>query len=171
MRQRRERASHIPRIAHFSDDFDGFARFVQAEFLGEIVQFRDAYLGRLTLARGQMEKAASTLPPAIRPVGNNLLAGHLYVSARRGFKSRNEETAAEQARDMAGRAYRRAISEGEGKTGSARLVAQAYRGLGMLHADDGRHCEAKAALTKYLELATAAADASAIRRRVLELPC
>jgi Zn-dependent protease with chaperone function len=150
----------------------------QSEFDRRLVRVRvqnatyDAYLGRITLARGQMEKAANTLPPSIRPVGSNLLAGHLYVSAANGLTSHDNLTLASQARELAERAYRRAIGDGEGQAEGAALVAQAYKGLGLLYAGGARRpCEAKTALTRYLELARTATDASDIRQKIVEQPC
>src|SRR5262249_16626630 len=110
----------------------------QLEFDRRLVRVRvlnatyDAYLGRITLARGQMEKAPGALPPTVRPAGNSLLGGHLYASAANGLASRDNTTLANQARDLAERAYHRAIGEAGDNTQSAPLAAQAYKGLGLL---------------------------------------
>jgi hypothetical protein len=80
-------------------------------------------------------------------------------------------TAANQAESM----YENVISEAPRVAGGASWLPPAYRSLGYLyyaHRDTrGRHCEAKTAFEKYLELAPSAPDRAMIADRLRELSC
>jgi predicted Zn-dependent protease len=137
----------------------------------------DAYLGRFRLAWGQMEKAAGTLPPSLRPVGRALLEGHVARAGTAGNRARpdGDRFMADWLERDAEKSYRSAISAGGTNLGATPLVAQAYKALGFLYAewsDPGpRRCEAGVAWRKYLELQRSTSDRLEIQRRIEALRC
>jgi len=134
----------------------------------------DAHRGRLTLARQQIGKVLDLAPPAMRPVAGANLQGLILGAAAYGASQRDENSQARELFDEAEREYQKAISMGSTTPGATGELARAYRLLGLLHSGPtrtSRHCDAKRAFERYLEMRPNAPDAGNIRGRLSELQC
>ena len=136
----------------------------------------DAYLGRTALARSQIDRTVRAIPE--RPekaLVSRLLYAHVVAAASNGLASRGQTSAATDASNQAVSMYENVISEASRVPSASNWVPVAYRSLGFLYYTQrdsrGRHCEAKAALEKYLELAPSAADRTQVADRLRELSC
>lgn len=94
----------------------------------------DAYLGRISLARAQMDRTVRAFPegPGKRLI-EPLLDGNLYAAGSIGAKSRRDSQTAQSYFARAQTSYRRVISEGSSNPAMTPAVAQAYKFLGFLY--------------------------------------
>src|SRR5262249_25505103 len=134
----------------------------------------DAYLGRMSLARTQIDRTLRTLPESrAKGLVGTLLEGNLYAAASRGAKSRHDSQAARDYVERAQASYRRVIAQDGSDPALTQVVAVTYKSLGLLyqaHLDFGMSAtEAREALEKYLELAPNAPDRAAMIEKIREL--
>jgi hypothetical protein len=136
----------------------------------------DAYLGRTTLARSQVDRTLRAMPD--RPdksVLTQILYANLAASSANGLANRGQADAATSLDARAVSMYECAIAKASATQGGANWLPYAYKSLGLYYHSQrdtrGRHCEAKAALEKYLELAPGASDRQMIADRLSELSC
>jgi len=134
----------------------------------------DAYLGRMSIARAQMDRSLQSLPegPA-KGLIRVLLEGNVYASGSVGAKSRRDTQSARDYLARAQTSYRRVITQGSSDSTMTQMVAVAYKSLGLLyqaHLDFGTSAaDARDALEKYLELAPNASDRATITEKLREL--
>jgi predicted Zn-dependent protease len=136
----------------------------------------DAYLGRTALARSQIDRTVRAIPE--RPdkaLLSRLLYAHVVASTSDGLASRGQTDTSTNAANQAISMYESVISEAPSVPGASNWLPVAYRSLGLFYYAQrdlrGRHCEAKAALEKYLELAPSATDRAMVTDRLRELSC
>ncbi len=111
----------------------------------------------------------------MKAVWARLLYANLEASTSNGLASRRQTTAAnERFRDAVSR-YQTVIADASSVPGASTVLPFAYRSMGLFYYSQrdtrGHHCEAKAALEKYLELAPAASDRPMIADRLRDLSC
>jgi predicted Zn-dependent protease len=131
----------------------------------------DAYLGRLSVARVQIEKAGAAAPVTVRPAVTAMLEGITLGSAARGARARpRDEHLADTVKQRAVASFDRAVSLAP--RGSL-LEADADRFKGMFLFDwekgENERCASKPPLVRYLELRPEAPDRDAIRTRIAAL--
>jgi predicted Zn-dependent protease len=136
----------------------------------------DAYLGRVTLARSEVDRTLRAWPDdARRPLFAKMLYGMVAGASSSGAQTRGQTALAAAHFDEATTLFRAVIADAPAVAGAGSIQAQAYRQLGLLHYAQrdtrGRPCEARAALEQYLELAPAAPDRVAVSERIRELTC
>jgi hypothetical protein len=135
----------------------------------------DAFFGRTTLARWQVDKVLDALPATVRPLATTLFEGHIQGAQFYGAKARKEQQRMSEPFGAAQRAYRKVIAEGGASASARPLVAAAYKGMGHLYLGAGEssslQCEGQRALQKYLELQPTANDSAAVRERLSKVKC
>jgi hypothetical protein len=130
----------------------------------------DAYLGRWSLAKAQIDRAAALVPDNRRDVWRLWAEGQLHTAASVSARTRGDASGSDQSMRTAAERYARVI-----ELGGPLEQAVAYRDLGHLYYAHREHrgtgCEAAAAFGKYAGMQPAARDADAIRARITEIGC
>jgi hypothetical protein len=136
----------------------------------------DAYLGRTTLARAQVDRTLRTMPERPdKPILTKILYANLIASSSNGLASRGQTDAATTSFTKAVSMYESAIADASTVPRGSNWLPYAYKSLGLYYYTQrdtrSRHCEARAALEKYLELAPSARDRAMVADRLRELSC
>jgi beta-barrel assembly-enhancing protease len=131
----------------------------------------DAYLGRVSLARAQMSKAADAASPSVRPVAEQVFQGLMWSSAAHGTRSRVlDEKLANEVMETAMTSLERALALAPPRSA---VLADVYRVKGLMLYDwwhpGPERCQSKPALEWYLDLRPAAPDGDSIRTKLADL--